>query len=504
MRRPGGTGLRTIDADLAIVGSGVAGLLCARETLARGRRVAIVERGAFKSHAESLEDGDVAADVPGARPTHETASGTEPYPWDYVYGVGGSTLHWTGVAPRFHANDFRMRSAYGVMTDWPLGLEQLEPFYLRAERALGVAGAPGGEGGSPLPPLAYSPMDELLASRLAPYAPLPQARPSQPIDGRPACCGSATCELCPVDARFSPLNGLGSVLSDRNLALITESAAARLVLDPSGGRVRALECLDARGRSFRLRASEYVIAAGGFETPGLLQRSGLDRPDVGRFLFDHEHVTLLVRLRQEVGAGRGASLSTGMSQMLLDGDFRSQRSAVLVTPYNPGERMDGAIAKALERGVSGRRLRQEVLESWRRTLPLDLLLEDIPQPERRLKLGQRKDPFGLPFVSVAYPQATAYEVAGRQAARTDILRRLAPLGVEDVEERPGPAGSHILGTCRIGGGDDGVVDGDLRHLDVENLSVAGGAVFPTYSPAHPTLTIAALAIRLGDRLAEAS
>jgi choline dehydrogenase-like flavoprotein len=50
---------------------------------------------------------------------------------------------------------------------------------------------------------------------------------------------------------------------------------------------------------------------------------------------------------------------------------------------------------------------------------------------------------------------------------------------------------------------EAVVDRDLRHHQVENLFVAGGSAFPTYSPAHPTLTISALAIRLGDHLAAA-
>jgi choline dehydrogenase-like flavoprotein len=50
---------------------------------------------------------------------------------------------------------------------------------------------------------------------------------------------------------------------------------------------------------------------------------------------------------------------------------------------------------------------------------------------------------------------------------------------------------------------DGVADGDLLHHDVENLFVAGGPSFPTYSPGYPTLTIAAPAIRPGDRLAAA-
>ena len=191
-----------------------------------------------------------------------------------------------------------------------------------------------------------------------------------------------------------------------------------------------------------------------------------------------------------------------MSRAFLDGGFRARRSAALVSPYNPGVRMDGTIVDELVRGHSGRSVRRAAVERWRQTLPLDVLLEDVPQAGRRVTLGTRRDAFGLPFVRVAYPRSTAYERGGGQAVRREAERRLAPLGTKGVEQRPGPAGAHILGTCRMGSGADGVVDSDLRHLDVENLHVAGGSVFPTYSPAHPTLTIAALALRLGDRLVE--
>ncbi|MGH2946136.1 MAG: GMC family oxidoreductase, partial [Solirubrobacteraceae bacterium] len=135
--------------------------------------------------------------------------------------------------------------------------------------------------------------------------------------------------------------------------------------------------------------------------------------------------------------------------------------------------------------------------AWERTLPFDLLLEDFPRPERRVTLSSRRDAFGLPLVRVAYPPASAYEEQGHRAAVAEIVRRLAPLGVEAADEAPAPEGGHLLGTCRMGG----VVDAGLRHLDLENVYVAGGSAFPTYSPSHPTLTIAALAIRAGERVA---
>jgi choline dehydrogenase-like flavoprotein len=503
--------MRTVETDIAIVGSGVCGLLAAWQPLQAGLRVAMLERGALKSHSEQLADGDWEADVPGARHNVETAPGTRPYPWSYVYGVGGSTLHWSGSAPRFSATDFRMRSSYGVMADWPISLEDLLPYYRRAEQALSISGAPpGGDGDGPgtplpgaraLPAFSLSRMDRAIGPHLEPFGPLPQARPSEAVQGRPACCASATCELCPVDSRFSPLNGLRAVLDHGGLDLRTETVAARLRIDSGSGRVEGIEAIDSSGEDILIRADRYVLAANGFENPAILMRSGLERPSLGRYLFDHAHTTVTVDLRRPIEPGHGNSLSTGLSAAFREGSFRSRRSGAILIPYNPGSSLADLLTPAVLAGESGEDARDGALASWKRRLPLDMLTEDVPQPERRVSLGSDRDSFGLPSIRVAYPPPTEYEEAGIRSAVEGIRRSLAPLGVQGITTEPGPRGGHILGTCRMAVDGDGVVDAEMRHLDLENLHVAGGSAFPTYSPVHPTLTIAALALRLGDSLA---
>jgi choline dehydrogenase-like flavoprotein len=503
--------VKTIEADIAVVGSGVCGLLAAWAPLLRGQRVAMLERGALKTHAEQIADGEWAADVPGAQPNNETAPDTPDYPWSYVYGVGGSSLHWAGASPRFTATDFKMRSSYGVMADWPLSLPELLPYYASAEQALGVSGAPGSNGPTAsvapipgsraLPPHPLSPMDRAVQAHLAPFVPLPQARPSQALATRPACCGSAVCELCPVDARFSALNGLGPVLEHSGLDLHTQLVTARLRPSADGKRIEAIEAIGPDGELVQVRAETYVLAAGGFENPGILLRSGLDRPDVGRYLFDHGHTTLTVTLKREIEPGHGNSLSTGLSEAFRDGSFRAERSAAILSPFNPGASLAPLVAAGIEARHDGDATRADALDRWNRTLPLDMLTEDVPQAGRRVQLSPNRDSFGLPLNQISYPEATQYELSGKQAAIDGIQERLRPLGAESVEAAIGPRGGHLLGTCRIGDGDGGVVDSDLRHLDIANLFVAGGSAFPTYSPVHPTLTIAALAIRLSELLA---
>jgi choline dehydrogenase-like flavoprotein len=167
----------TIEADVAIVGSGVSAALIARPLLDAGKRVVMLERGAMWTHAAQMEKGGGWNDgSPGGRWNHEVAPENDAYPWNYVYGVGGSTLRWSGVAPRLAEGDFHMRSRYGVMEDWPVSYEELVPWFERAEAALGVAGGPGAREHQPAHP--FSPLDRVLEPLLDPYVPMPQARPS--------------------------------------------------------------------------------------------------------------------------------------------------------------------------------------------------------------------------------------------------------------------------------------------------------------------------------------
>src|SRR5436190_2961478 len=145
------------DADVVIVGSGVAGALCAWQLALRGRSTLIVEAG------PRIDRGD-ATNRFFAAPVKHSNSAYPPTPWApspneaaigdyylqdgpvpfrgvYLRAVGGSTWHWGGTAARLYPNDFRMKTAFGVATDWPVSYDDLAPWYDRAEAALGVAGS---------------------------------------------------------------------------------------------------------------------------------------------------------------------------------------------------------------------------------------------------------------------------------------------------------------------------------------------------------------------------
>ena len=115
--------------------------------------------------------------------------------------VGGTTWHWGGLTLRYHPNDFVLKSKYGVGVDWPLAYIDIEPWYVEAENAMGVAGPPDEDWGAPrsapypMPMVAPTYSDQVVARACAQVgltmAPFPQARNTIARDGRPPCCGNA-------------------------------------------------------------------------------------------------------------------------------------------------------------------------------------------------------------------------------------------------------------------------------------------------------------------------
>ena len=83
-----------------------------------------------------------------------------------------------------------------------------------------------------------------------------------------------------------------------------------------------------------------------------------------------------------------------------------------------------------------------------------------------------------------------------------MRRSMAAVGARDIWDSESTA--HLNGTCRMG--DDpreSVVNADGRSWDIPNLWVCDGSLFPTVGGVNPSLTIQALACRIGDRIADA-
>ena len=136
--------------DVLVVGAGATGALVALRMAARGLTVVVLEAGPRFSGYTALGNAEAnAGKIMWSEPRKFVGS-------DFVVpktgtGVGGGTLPWLGVVPRFHQDDFRTYSTEGVGADWPIGYDDLRPHYETIEREFGVAGECG-----PFAPEAYA------------------------------------------------------------------------------------------------------------------------------------------------------------------------------------------------------------------------------------------------------------------------------------------------------------------------------------------------------------
>ena len=466
--------------DAIVVGTGFGSSFFLHKLLARRAigRVLVLEWGDRRSHRWQIENRANSA-IP-AKSTFRTDADK---PWNFTIGFGGGTNCWFAQTPRFHPNDFRLKSLYGVGADWPVSYEQLEPFYLDAERIMSVSGdadmsavAPR-SGPFPQPPHRLTAPDRLMkAAQPDRHFAMPTARARVATERRSACCASFRCNLCPVDAKFTVLNGM---------AEIYEAPQVTLLL---GSEVRALEADAANVRKVTYRrggtehtatADLFVLGANAIHSPAILQRSGLAGELVGRGLHESYGVHVEAYL-DGLDNFDGSTITTGLNYGLYDGPFRSEHAGALVYFDN--------------RWIHG--LRPE-RGRFRQILPLMIVTEDLLENENRVTVD------GDGAVRVHYKGASAYARRGQEEAFRKLSTLLAPLPIETIEFRSErPTESHLQGTLRMGKGPaDSVVDAGLLHHRLRNLVVVGTSVFPSCSCANPSLTAAALSLRAASLLA---
>lgn len=535
--------------DVCIIGAGPAGAILAAELAEREHAVVILDAGPRfddtdreKRMERELRPSFRRSDVWDMGGPRDAFSVSGPINYDMnatrVKGVGGTTLHWQGQSQRLHPEDFEMESRHGVADDWPISYDDLEPYYTMAEQELGVAGAPspfGGERSGPYPMEAHerSYLDQVLqagfTSNDIELHACPMAINSQSYDGRPACQGFGTCNpVCPSRAKYS-----AEVHIDRAEAagatIITNAPVARLAHDDAGERVTAA-MIDRPGTPDSVRARTFVIAAGGIETARLLLLSASSsHPDglangsglVGRRFMEHPSVKLEARLdkpsRQHL-IGFDTSISeqyyghddgpTGSMVLQIDNDHGdTPAEAALAGGTTLNRMLNEPPGAALRQQTFGDALLDHVSDRYGHGIGIVAMVEQLPDPENRITLSDDvTDDEGNPGPDLHFRVGSDTQETLTNAM--EVLSAIVDaLPVSDVREIGTPRTPsfvfHHMGTARMGEDrTNSVVDADLRAHEVDNLYLSSSAVFVTSGAAPPTLTIAALTLRLADHLDE--
>lgn len=515
----------TLACDVCIVGAGVAGITLARALAGSGLELCLIESGGldFEADTQTLAAGDNAG-----LPYYDLVDSRLRF-------FGGTTNIWGGRCVPLAPLDFSAR-AWVPGSGWPIDYAELEPWYTRAAQdfALDAAGTAAAWHDSAA--------SELGLERHA--------------------FASSRWRFDDLAERFNARH-CRDLFARRDLRILLHANLQHIQAAPSAVAVSALELLALNGRRARVTARAYVLACGGIENARLLLAArdvephglGNRHDQVGRCFMEHPHARagiiearagyrLWARFQRRYRPAAVPSAAVLLPSPELQRElgvlntaltFKLQRDPRHGVPLR--KRLYGHFKHELAPSRGGRRLwhayrglrkaiqrhLRQPFERARHALGLVRVhvmvrAEQAPNPASRVRLGDTVDALGLPRAVLDWRLSTLDKLSVAQLAAR-LATALAASGhgrleLSDWLREPGAAwpvdptvgnhaiaGYHHMGTTRMSSDPArGVVDANCRVHGYANLYVAGSSVFTTAGWANPTLTIVALAHRLGAHL----
>jgi choline dehydrogenase-like flavoprotein len=520
-------GVRSVD--VVVVGSGAGGGVVAKELGEGGVTVVVLEAGPrfdpARDYTTNRQDFEsVGADVFKGDPRRDrvTIQASLGFRFDRVKGVGGSTLHYLGISPRFHESDFLVRSLDGVGEDWPFRYAELEPYYTRVEYELGVSGPDGDEANPfdpprskrfPTPPHPFNRASQVVkrgAEKLGlHFVREPVALPSVDWMGRRACVGAGTCRIgCQIGAKSSIDVTYVPKAEATGRVEIRPGCMAREISVGADGKARGVVYFDPQGLEQEIRARAVVVAGNALETPRLLLLSRSSRfPNglanssglVGKYFMTHVPVWIRGRFDERLDPWRGIP-NGGMVPDFAETDGRRGFARGWTTLLSFGTHWPLSVAHRV--GGWGSEHKAQMKSMFAHSVALVSCGEQLPDIRNEVLLDPDvRDSFGLPVPRIV-TEPRDNDRAMMKVIREKQAEILWAAGAREVSEQPFiPGGSHLMGTCRMGTDPKtSVVNADCRAHDVPNLFIGDGSVFPTGSAVNPALTISALAARTADKI----
>lgn len=507
------------DSVVVIIGSGAGGGTLANELCQKGIKVVVLEAGARQSQASFIND-EWKSFVQLAWLDPRTTSGSWRVAKDFAglpawicKTVGGTTTHWAGASLRFQEHEFRVKTHYGDipganLQDWPLTLQELEPWYDKAEDKMGVTRTHGIPG---LPGNNNYKVFHAGAKRLG-YKEVHtgnMAINSQPRHDRGRCMQLGFCfQGCKSGAKWSTLyTEIPAAEATGKLDLRTESHVSRIEHDDKG-KVTGVVYFDKDGKEQRQKARLVCVAGNSIETPRLLLLSasnmfkdGLANSSgqVGRNYMRHMTGSVYAAFKNPVHMYRGTTMA---------GIIRDEAHHDTKRGFAGGYEMETLslgipfMAAFLNPGGWGDEFAWW-MDRYTHLAGMWLVGEDMPRETNRVTLNPNvKDKYGNPAPNVHFDDHDN-DVAMRNHAFRQGERVYEAAGAIKTFRTPPYPSTHNLGTCRMGASkNSSVCDKFGRTHDIPNLFISDGSQFTTGGAENPTLTIVSLAIRQADHIAK--
>jgi choline dehydrogenase-like flavoprotein len=509
--------------DVIIIGSGAGGGTLARHLAPSGKRILLLERGGWlPREPQNTSATEVFVNNRYVSPDTWRYPNGEEFQPQIHYCVGGATKLYGAALYRLRVEDFGdLRHADGLSPAWPIGYDEMEPYYTLAEQRYCVHGArgedptePPASAPYPFPAVSHEPRIQKLSDDLEALGHHPFHAPcgvmlnerNMPYS---ACmrCGNCDGFPCIVHAKSdAEVLGVRPALEHDNVELRINAQAVRLDTDQAGTTVTTV-AVDNGGVQEQLTADIVVVCCGAANTARLLLMSGNDRhphglangsDQVGRnYMFHNSQAVLALSMEENPTVFQK---TLGLNDFYLHGpDFEfplgniqmvGKSQAPMFHGEKPGETRF-APTWSLED------VAKHAVDFW-------LSTEDLPRAENRVTVDQQGT------ITIAY-KATNDEPKDRLFEQLKSMlgdlgmhhHHLLPHHAYLKNEIPVAGVAHQAGTCRFGTDrQTSVVDVNCKAHELDNLYVADTSIFPSIGAVNPALTAMANALRVGDHLLE--
>jgi choline dehydrogenase-like flavoprotein len=535
--------------DFAIIGSGSAGGILAKELSTAGFNVVLFEQGPYRKASDFTHDEYsvlLQSELLGGGPKvdghtfrhdeSDVATSPQMPSIRYAQTVGGSSVHFSANFWRLRPSDFKERSMLGSIAgtnfaDWPITYEELEPYYTKVEWEVGISGAPGPFDAPrskpfPMPPLPIKSCGVLMekgAKAVGLHAQdQPHAILSEPFNGRAGCmkCGYCMFYGCEAGAKSSTLASMIPLAeASGHCEIRAESTVFRIETD-SKGRASEVLYYDKEGKEQAQKARAVIVSANGAETSRLLLLSASEQhPDglanssgfVGRNLMFNAHASANAVFEHQLNEYKGVQASrvihdfyeTDEKRGFYGGGGIDARSLWSATPI-----LHALMGMPPDVPHWGKQFKDAFAHNFTRQMTLACATTSLAMDRNNITLDPNNtDQWGRPAIRATYrDHDDDLSMAG--FLRDRAMEILDAAGAEKAWADPIHAtdgGEHLLGTCRMG--DDpasSVVDRYHRSHDIPNLFICDGSSMVTSGRGQPTMTIMALAFRAADHIKAAA
>ena len=502
-------------------------------------------------------------EVPGEPYTQASNTEEEKFWWWRARMLGGRTNHWGRMSLRNGPYDFKPRSRDGLGFDWPIGYDDVEPYYTKVEMLIGVYGTNEGLENTPNSPegvllpapkgraselylqkhakklhipvisihraVLTRPLDaENIPKKLYPGNPAAQRIIADSMRMRAACFWATDCHRgCSIRANYqSTTVHLPPALATGNLDIIPNAHAREVTLGKDGKANGVLYIDKTTGREERVKARAVVLAASSGETVRLLLNSksaqfpeGIGNASglVGKYVMDSVGTSVGGRVpafenlppHNEDGAG-------GPHFYIPWWLYKEQHAGKLNfargyhTEFKGTRAMPGGrspLGDDLGKGAYGTKFKEEARRYYGSFVGYTCRGEQVPNENCYADLDPSvKDKWGIPVLRWHWKWSDNERNMAAHAAKTFTSLIEAMGGTARSSKIAIENGGRVI--HEVGGammGDDAkksVCNGWNQVWQVTNLFLCDAAPFPSNADKNPTLTIMALAWRTGDHIIE--